>query len=101
MLSVSASQAPSHPSLAIDTARISIAGTTNVHDFTVFTSTARVTRVRFAGSGIGPNAWDEIVKPGAIEALDITVPAATLTSPKGELDNNMHKALNVKQYPEI
>jgi polyisoprenoid-binding protein YceI len=40
-------------------------------------------------------------KPGAVEAFDITIKAATLTSPKEGLDKNMHKALKTAEFPDI
>ena len=49
----------------------------------------------------GPTFWDEIVKPGALEAFEIAIPAATLSSPKDGLDKNMHKALKVQEHPDI
>jgi polyisoprenoid-binding protein YceI len=91
--------------LAIDTARVSIAGTSNIHEYTASTTKVRVTRAVVAPAVAplvgGPAFWDEIVKPGAIEALDIVVAAGTLSSPKEGLDKNMHKALKVEQFPEI
>ena len=45
--------------------------------------------------------WDDVVKPGALEAFEIAIPAASLSSPKAGLDKNMHKALKVEQFPDI
>jgi hypothetical protein len=87
--------------LTIDTARISIAGTSNVHAWTASTSDVRITDVRLAVPLTGPNAWDAIAEPGAVEAFAIAVPAASLTSPKDGLDKNMHKALKVKEHADI
>jgi polyisoprenoid-binding protein YceI len=87
--------------LAVDTARVSIAGTSNIHEYTASTTKVRVTQVRLAPSVTGAALWTEIVKPGAIEAFEIAIPAATLTSPKDGLDKNMHKALKVEQFPDI
>ena len=87
--------------LAIDTARVSLAGTSNIHEYTASTTKVRVTQVRLAPSVTGAAFWTEIVKPGAIEAFEIAIPAATLTSPKDGLDKNMHKALKVEQFPDI
>ena len=87
--------------LGVDTARITIAGTSNIHAYTASTTVVRVTRVQVAGSVAGPNFWDEIVKPGGVEAFDIAIPAAKLTSPKEGLDKNMHKALKAEQHPDI
>ena len=87
--------------LAIETARVSIAGTSNIHEYTASTTKVKVTRVALAAPVNSATFWDEIVKPGAIEALDIVVAAGTLTSPKEGLDKNMWKALKVEQFPEI
>ena len=86
--------------VAIDSARISIAGTSNIHPYTASTTAVHVTRAQLA-NGAGNANWDAILKPGALEAFDVTIAAATLTSPREGLDANMHKALNVEQFPEI
>ena len=87
--------------LMIDSARISIAGTTNVHEYTAWTTTVRMKHLQLSGPVAGVNAWDAILAPGALQTFEIAVPAATLTSPKGELDKNMHKALQVEKFPDI
>jgi hypothetical protein len=87
--------------LALGGSRVSIAGTSNIHAYTASTSAVRVTRVQLAGSVAGPNFWEEILKPGALEAFEIAIPAATLSSPKEGLDKNMHKALKTKEYADI
>jgi hypothetical protein len=87
--------------LGIDTARVSIAGTSNIHEYTASTTKVRVSHVVLAPSVAGPAFWDEIVKPGAIQALDVVVAAGTLSSPKEGLDKNMWKALKVEQFPDI
>jgi hypothetical protein len=89
------------PALTLGSARVSIAGTSNIHAYTAATSAVRLTRVQIAKEALGPNLWDAIVKPGAIEAFEIAIAAATLSSPKEGLDKNMHKALKVTEYPEI
>jgi hypothetical protein len=86
-----AQEAGSSP-LALGASRESIAGTSNIHACTASTTGLRVTRVRLASSVAGPNFWEEIVKPGALEAFEIAIPAATLVSDKEGLDRNMHKA---------
>jgi polyisoprenoid-binding protein YceI len=87
--------------LAIDTARITIAGTSNIHDYTASTTTARVTRVRLGSAVAGDAFWDEVQKPGGLEAFDISITAGSLKSTKEGLDKNMYKALKVKEHPEI
>ena len=49
----------------------------------------------------GANFWENALKPGAVEAFEIAIPAATLTSPKDGLDKNMHKALKVQEHADI
>jgi polyisoprenoid-binding protein YceI len=87
--------------LTFATGTISIAGTSNVHAYTASTATVRVTRVQLAAAVAGPTFWEEVVKPGAVEAFEISIPAASLTSPKKDLDKNMHKALNVTEHQDI
>lgn len=93
-------EAPRTP-LTLGPGRISIAGTSNIHAYTASTSTVRVTRIQLASGVAGPSFWDEIVKPGALEAFEIAIPAATLASPKEGLDKNMHKALKATEHADI
>ena len=87
--------------LTIDSARITISGTSNIHAYTASTSTVRVTRAQVAGALEGADLWANALKPGGMEAFEIAIPAATLTSPREGLDKNMHKALQVKEHPDI
>ena len=94
---VTSAQSP----LKIDKAKITIAGTSNVHDYTATTPDARVTRVQVTSAVAGPAFWDEVQKPGGLEAFDLAIPAETLKSSKDGLDKNMYKALKTKEHPEI
>jgi polyisoprenoid-binding protein YceI len=87
--------------LAVDSARVTIAGTSNVHDYTASTTKVRVTRAQIGAAIAGSDFWANALKPGALEAFEIAVAAATLTSPKEGLDKNMYKALKVEAHPEI
>jgi len=87
--------------LAMDTARVSIAGTSNIHNYRAWTDTVRVTRVKLAATIAADTVWDDIVKPGALEGFEVAIPAATLTSPRAGLDKNMHKALKVEAHRDI
>ena len=87
--------------LALNAARVTIAGTSNIHEYTASTTSARVTRVAVSAATAGASFWDDLVKPGALEAFEIAVPAAQLSSPKEGLDKNMHKALKVTEHPDI
>jgi polyisoprenoid-binding protein YceI len=87
--------------LAIDSARVSISGTSNIHSYTASTTTVHVTRAQVGGAFAGPDFWTNLLKPGAVEAFEIAIPAETLTSPREGLDKNMHKALQVKEHQDI
>ena len=91
----------STPPLAINTARISITGTSNVHAYAASTTSARVTRAHFVAATAGATFWDDLQVPGRLEAFDLSIAAGSLTSPKGDLEENMYKALKVKEHPEI
>ena len=81
--------------------RVSIAGTSNIHAYTASSAAARIVRLQLASGVLGPNVWEQVLKPSALEALEISIPAATLSSPKEGLDKNMHKALKVTEHPDI
>jgi hypothetical protein len=87
--------------LAIGSARVSISGTSNIHEYTASTTTVNVTRAQLRGSLAGPEFWANALTPGAVEAFEISIPAAKLTSPREGLDKNMHKALQVKDHQDI
>jgi polyisoprenoid-binding protein YceI len=72
-----------------------------VHAWTASTTKLRVTRARIAPAAAGADFWDTALKPGAVDAFEIAIPAATLSAPKGDLDKNMHKALKVEQFADI
>jgi len=84
-------------SLRLVSSRVSLAGTSNIHAYTASSSAARVVRVQVAGG----RSWEDVLKPGALEAFEISIPAATLSSPKEGLDKNMHKALKTAEHPDI
>jgi len=87
--------------LAIDSARITISGTSNIHAYTATTTTVRIRKGQLAGAVEGADLWESALKPGGVERFEVAIPAATLTSPREGLDANMHKALLVTQHPDI
>jgi polyisoprenoid-binding protein YceI len=87
--------------LAIDTARITINGTSNIHAYTASTTAIRVTKAQFAPLTEGVELWANALNPGGVTAFEVAIPAATLTSPREGLDKNMHKALQVNEHPDI
>ena len=96
----SAAQDASAP-LAITAARVSITGTSNIHDFSASTTDVTLTRIALAAGVAGPGALNAVVNPGALDAFEIVVKAGTLTSPKEGLDKNMWKALKTGAHPDI
>ena len=94
-------QQPGPAPLAFNSARVSIAGTSNIHEYTATTTSVRVTRVHLANAAPGGDLWDHVLTPGVLDAFEVVIPAATLASPKDGLDKNMHKALKVTQFPDI
>ncbi|MCU1386283.1 MAG: hypothetical protein JWL71_4980 [Acidobacteria bacterium] len=87
--------------LAIDSARITISGTSNIHAYTASTTTVRITRAELAALPDGAELWAHALAPGGVAGFEVAVPAATLTSPREGLDANMHKALRTAGYPDI
>jgi hypothetical protein len=87
--------------LVMTAARVSIAGTSNIHEFTASTTDVKVTQLALAEGIAGPNLLTAVVNPGSLKAFEIVVKAGTLTSPKEGLDKNMWKALKTSQHPDI
>jgi polyisoprenoid-binding protein YceI len=87
--------------LSIEKATITIAGTSNVHDYTATTADAKITRVQFGSNVAGAAFWDEVQKPGGLAAFDLAIKADSLKSSKDGLDKNMYKALKTKEHPVI
>ena len=87
--------------LAMTAARVSIAGTSNIHEFTASTTDVKLTRLVLADGVAGANLLTAVLNPGSLQAFEIVVKAGSLTSPKEGLDKNMWKALKTNQHPEI
>lgn len=94
---IASAQAP----LTIEKAKITIAGTSNVHDYTATTADAKVTRVQFGTDVAGATFWEEVQKPGGLAAFDLAIKADSLKSTKEGLDKNMYKALKTKEHALI
>ncbi len=100
MVAVSRAQDAPLP-LALNSARVSLAGTSNIHDYTASTSTVRLTAAQLARPLAGASAVDEILAPGVVGTFEVAVPAASLSSDKDGLNKNMHKALLADKHPDI
>jgi polyisoprenoid-binding protein YceI len=86
--------------LTLTSARVSLDGTSNVHDFTASSTDVRLTAVELGGTPAG-DVFGYVLQAGGLKTFDIVIPAATLTSPREGIDKNMHKALKVAQHPDI
>lgn len=89
------------PSLTIGSGRLTVAGTSSVHDWTATTGAVRITRAQLASQASGSSLWDEAVKPGTLETFEIAIAAGTLKSGKDGIDKNMYKALKTTQHADI
>lgn len=87
--------------LVMTAARVSIAGTSNIHEFTASTTNVKMTQLALADGVAGPNVLTAVLNPGSLQAFEIVVKAGTLTSPKEGLDKNMWKALKTDKHPDI
>lgn len=87
--------------LAIGAARLTIAGTSNIHEYTASTTEIRVTRLQLGALPAAGDLLDNALKPGVVEAFEIAIPAKSLASKKDGLDKNMHAALKAGDHPEI
>jgi len=96
LLAQDAGRAP----VTVTSAKVSLAGTSNIHDYTASTTTVRVTKLQVAPGHAG-DLVAALSKPGTLQAFEIAIPAASLHSTRDGLDKNMHKALKVKEYPDI
>ncbi len=96
-----ADQNGSRGPLAIGSGRVSLAGTSNIHEYSASTTVVRVTRLQLAQGVADRAVWDEVLKPDAVEHFDIAIPTTSLASPREGVDKNMHKALKAQEHPEI
>jgi polyisoprenoid-binding protein YceI len=87
--------------LALDSAKVTIAGTSNIHEYTASTTKVRIIRAQLGTSAAGAEFWENALKPGTVDTFEIAVAAGTLTSPKEGLAKNMYKALKVTEFPDM
>jgi hypothetical protein len=81
--------------LKLGSARVTIAGHSNIDEFTASTLDARV--VEFT---LKPGARD-VFAPGAIETFDMVVRAASLTTFHEGFDRDLHAALKTAAFPDV
>lgn len=100
-LTAATSQEASPSPLRLVSSRVSLAGTSNIHAYTASSTTIRIARLKVANGVPGPDVWERILTAGALEAFDIAIPVASLSSPRDGIDKNMYKALKLTEHPEI
>ena len=88
-------------SLAMASSKLTIAGSSNIHEWKASTADVRIKNAKLAINLTEPGFLAGIVKPSALEAFEISVPVATLKSDKDGLDKNMYKALLADKNPDI
>lgn len=87
--------------LTLASAKVSLDGTSNIHEFTAATTEVRLTRIALANGVSGAGMLAALLNPGAVDAFEIAIRAASLASPKEGIDKNMHKALKVTEFKDI
>ncbi|HXH07613.1 MAG TPA: YceI family protein [Vicinamibacterales bacterium] len=100
-LSIAALAGGAQHDITLQRARVTIAGTSNIHDYTASTADVRIVRLEVAGTLPEADPWGALLTPGTLQAFEVAIPAASLSSPREGLDKNMHKALKVKEHPMI
>ena len=83
--------------LSLTAARVTIHGSSNIGGFSATTTDVDVMKLSLAPGVSGLNA----AAPGAVEAFEIVIRAASLSSPIAGLDPDLHQALKVSEYPDI
>jgi polyisoprenoid-binding protein YceI len=86
--------------LTLNTAKVTVEGTSTLHPWTASSTTVTVTAVELAPAGEG-NVLDQALEPGALTAFAVAIPVLSLSSPKDGIDKNMHKALKAQEHAEI
>ena len=87
--------------LTLASATVSIDGTSNIHEFNASTTEVRLTRIALAGGVSGAGLLARVFNPGAVDAFEIAIRSASLSSPKEGIDKNMHKALKATEFKDI
>ncbi len=87
--------------LALNSAKVTIDGTTNLHPYSASTATVRVTRAHLSPAPAGAEFWENALTPGVVDVFEIAIPAVSLSSPKEGVDKNMYKALKTAEHPDI
>jgi hypothetical protein len=86
--------------LAVSSVTVTIEGTSKRDPFFASTKTMRVTRLQLAELR-SEDVLGQALRPGGLEAFDVTIPVMTLTSPDEGVDEHIHDSLKADTHPEI
>jgi polyisoprenoid-binding protein YceI len=84
--------------MSMASANVSIAGSSNINDYTASTKDVKLVKLAITPGVAGAAV---VANPAAVEGFEIAIKSASLKSTKDGLDKNMHKALKVTEFPEI
>lgn len=87
--------------LTLTSAKVSLAGTSNIHEYTASTTDVRIIKLSMANGASGAGVLTAALNPGAVTAFEIAVTVKSLHSPKDGIDKNMYKALKADEFADI
>jgi len=87
--------------LSLTSAKVSIAGTSNIHEWSASTTNVAVTKLTLESGVSGAGILAAALNPGTVTAFEVAVRTKSLASPKEGVDKNMHKALKADEFADI
>jgi len=88
--------------VVVSSARVTIAGSSNVIDWSATTTAARTANVKVTSDLPGGDFfWVGVLQPGAVSSFDLVVPVTALVSDRDNFTADLHKALKADQFPDI
>ena len=86
--------------VTVSAATVTIEGTSKKDPFLATTKTVRVTRLQLAGPP-SADVLHQVLQPGGLEALEVIIPVASLTSADEGVAGHIHDSLKAETYPNI
>ena len=88
--------------VVVSSAKVTIAGSSNVLDWSATTTAARTANVKVTSDLPGGDFfWVGVLQPGAVSSFEIVVPVTALASDRDNFTADLHKALKADQFPDI
>jgi polyisoprenoid-binding protein YceI len=88
------------PPLVLSSVTVTVEGTSKRAPFFASTRTVHISNLRLAA----PRSQDvlaQVLRPGQLEALEVTIPVASLTSPDRGVEEHIRSSLKAETHPEI